>query len=99
MTNLAANISNMRKLVTCHWSIIFALVPWYTAHVIKLYIWSHIGEMCEPIGHGEESSNGGDVPGVFTVKAVFLQSLEMLLRDGIAATYCHRKVQHGMLSR
>lgn len=89
----------MKKPVTFHWSTICAFVSWYTAHVIELHIWFHIGEVCKPIGHGEESSNGGDVPGIFTVKAVFLQSLEMLLRDAVASTYCHRKVQHGMLSR
>lgn len=99
MTNLAANIKNMRKLVAFHWSSIFALVPRYTTHVIKVRIGPHVGEVSEPIGHGEESGNGGDVPGVLTVKAVFLQILEMLLRDGVTATHGHRKVQHGELSR
>lgn len=99
MTNLTANVKNMRKLVASHWSTIFALVPRYTTHVIKVQIGPHVGEVSEPIGHGEESGNGGDVPGVLAVKAVFLQILEMLLRDGVTATHGHRKVQHGELSR
>lgn len=99
MTNLAVNIKNMKKLVAFHWSSIFALVPRYTAHIIKVQIGPHVSEVSEPIGHGEESGNGGDVPGVLTVKAVFLQILEMLLRDGVTATHGHRKVQHGELSR
>lgn len=99
MRNLAANVKNRRKLVSFHRSSVFALVPRYTTHVIKVRIWPHVGEVCEPIGHGKESGNGGDVPGVLAVKAVFLQSLEMLLRDGVAATHGHRKVQHGALSR
>lgn len=98
MTNLAANIKNMRKLGCCS-LVLFALVPRYTTHVIKVQIGPHVGEVSEPIGHGEESGNGGDVPGVLTVEAVFLQTLEMLLRDGVTATHGHRKVQHGELSR
>lgn len=98
MTNLAANIKNMRKLGRFS-LVLFALVPRYTTHVIKVQIGPHVGEVSEPIGHGEESGNGGDVPGVLTVEAVFLQILEMLLRDGVTATHGHRKVQHGELSR
>lgn len=55
--------------------------------------------MCESIGQSKEGSDGSDVPGVLTVEAVFLQRLEIILRDGVTPTHGHRKVQHGELSR
>lgn len=95
----AVHVSHVRELVAFHWFSIFALGPRHTAHVIKLRVRSHVGEVREPIGHGEEGGYGGDVPGALAVKAVLLQGLEMLLCDGVAATHRHRKVQHGALSR
>lgn len=78
---------------------VLLLVSWYTTQIVKLKIWPHVSKMCKSIGHSKESSDGGDIPGVLTVEAVFLQRLEMILCDGVTPTHSHRKVQHGELPR
>lgn len=78
---------------------VLLLVSRYTTQVIKLKVWPHVSEVRKSIGQSKESSDGSDIPGVLAVEAVFLQTLEMILCDGVAPTHSHCKVQHGELSR
>lgn len=85
-------------LLLLHLPFVLVLFPWYTTHIVKLEVGPHVSEVREPIGHGKESGNGSNIPGILTVEALRLQRLEMLLCDGVAAAHRHRKVQHGELS-
>lgn len=87
------------SLVTSLLALPLGLVPGHTAHVVELCIGPHVGQVGQPVGHGEESSDGSDVPGVLTVKAHFLQGQKVLVSDGVAATHSQSKVQHDPLPR
>lgn len=80
-------------------SLPLGLVPGHTAHVVELCVGSHVGQVGQPVGHGEERSDGSDVPGVLPVKAHFLQGQKVLVGDGVAATHGQSKVQHDPLPR
>lgn len=75
------------------------LVPWQSAHVVELSVGPHVGEVGEPVGHGEKGGDSSDVPGILAIQPVFLKRLEVLLRHSVATAHGHRKVQHGTFTR
>lgn len=80
-------------------SFALSFVPWYAAHNVEFSIGPHVSEVGHPVGHGKERGDGTNVPGILAVEAHFLQGLEVLLSDGVAATHSQGKVQHGALPR
>lgn len=76
----------------------FGFVSGDSAHVIKLCVRSHVSQMGHAVRQGKESSDGSNVPNIFSVKTMSLKCAEMFLCYRFTPANGQSKVQHGFLT-
>jgi hypothetical protein len=72
----------------------------YTPPKIKNVVPPHPGHIRHAIGQAEERRHGADIPDVFVIEAVLVQSDEIGVIDGTGIeSDLHGEIQHGFLAR